>query len=167
FSLVGGLTYPPFWLSLFTEPKRTKTSDITKDAPTMELSAGTTAKSTRGIEKSKAPKVASSETPITFEPRSLRQSTVKASAAEAEKRRSAGSKSTDIRREAMLAEIAQRKNVPEVRRLTQEELLAEAKVTEEINRRSLGNSHVFNPHPFKSHGIIIAIFLLRTRTRYF
>ncbi|VEL16386.1 unnamed protein product [Protopolystoma xenopodis] len=45
---------------------------------------------------------------------------------------------TAIKRRAILAEIAQRKNVPEVRRLTQEELLAEAKITEEINRRSLG-----------------------------
>lgn len=85
---------------------------------------------------------------VTFsstEPRTLRQSTVKATAAadaEAERRRLAGSKNTDIRREAMLAEIAQRKNVPEVRRLTQEELLAEAKVTEEINRRSLGKDFI-------------------------
>ncbi|VDP98759.1 unnamed protein product [Trichobilharzia regenti] len=44
---------------------------------------------------------------------------------------------TPIRRKAFLAEIARRKNLPEVRRLTQEELLAEAKITEEINRRSL------------------------------
>ena len=41
-------------------------------------------------------------------------------------------------KEKMLKEIAQRKNVPEVRRLTQEELLEEAKITEEINIRSLG-----------------------------
>ncbi|VDP89867.1 unnamed protein product [Echinostoma caproni] len=74
------------------------------------------------------------------EPRTLRRSTVRATAAtdaEAERRRMTSSKNTDVRREALLAEIAQRKNVPEVRRLTQEELLAEAKVTEEINRRSL------------------------------
>ena len=38
----------------------------------------------------------------------------------------------------MLKDIAAKKNVSEVRRLTQEELLAEAKLTEEINLRSLG-----------------------------
>ena len=45
---------------------------------------------------------------------------------------------TAVKRKAMMAEIAQRRNLPEVRRLTQEELLAEAKITEEINKRSLG-----------------------------
>jgi len=38
----------------------------------------------------------------------------------------------------MLRAIADRKKVASVRRLTQEELLAEAMVTEEINLRSLG-----------------------------
>lgn len=38
----------------------------------------------------------------------------------------------------LLRQIAEKKKVAEVRRLTQEELLAEAKITEEINMRSLG-----------------------------
>lgn len=41
-------------------------------------------------------------------------------------------------RAAMMRQIAEKKRVPEVRRLTQEELLAEAKITEKINLRSLG-----------------------------
>lgn len=44
----------------------------------------------------------------------------------------------------MLKDIAAKKNVPEVRRLTQEELLAEAKITEEINLRSLGKFSASN-----------------------
>ena len=39
---------------------------------------------------------------------------------------------------AMLRQIADKKKVAEVRRLTQDELLAEARLTEEINLRSLG-----------------------------
>ena len=38
----------------------------------------------------------------------------------------------------MMKEMAAKKNVPEVRRLTQEELLAEAKITEQINIQQLG-----------------------------
>ena len=38
----------------------------------------------------------------------------------------------------MMKEIAAKKNVPEVRRLTQEELLEEAKDTEAINLQALG-----------------------------
>jgi hypothetical protein len=38
----------------------------------------------------------------------------------------------------MLKEIATQKRVAEVRRLTQEELLEEAKITEELNMQSLG-----------------------------
>lgn len=41
-------------------------------------------------------------------------------------------------KEKMLKEIAARKNLSAVRRLTQEELLAEAKLTEQINIKSLG-----------------------------
>ncbi|CAH8570075.1 unnamed protein product [Schistosoma turkestanicum] len=69
----------------------------------------------------------------------LRASTLQATADHAEtmRRRTAITENTAVRRKALLAEIAQRKNLPEVRRLTQEELLAEAKITEEINRRSL------------------------------
>ena len=44
----------------------------------------------------------------------------------------------------MLKEMAAQKNVAEVRRLTQEELLKEAKVTEAENLQSLGNYR--NPH---------------------
>ena len=47
----------------------------------------------------------------------------------------------ELEREArnkMMKELAAKKNVTEVRRLTQEELLAEAKKTEEINLKSLG-----------------------------
>ena len=42
--------------------------------------------------------------------------------------------------EKRLKEIAQRKNVSDVRRLTQEELLEEAKHTERINLKSLGKN---------------------------
>ena len=38
----------------------------------------------------------------------------------------------------MMKEIAARKNVSQVRRLTQEELLLEAKLTEEVNLQALG-----------------------------
>lgn len=38
----------------------------------------------------------------------------------------------------LLRQIAEKKKVAEVRRLTQEELLAEARITEQINLRSLG-----------------------------
>jgi len=41
-------------------------------------------------------------------------------------------------RTAVMRQIADRKHVADVRRLTQEELLAEAKITEKINLRSLG-----------------------------
>ncbi|XP_050396961.1 vacuolar protein sorting-associated protein 72 homolog [Patella vulgata] len=42
-------------------------------------------------------------------------------------------------RTKMMKEMAARKNVPEVRRLTQEELLSEAKITEAENKKSLEN----------------------------
>ncbi|KAL5016487.1 hypothetical protein ScPMuIL_006076 [Solemya velum] len=42
-------------------------------------------------------------------------------------------------RAKMLKDFANRKNIAEVRRLTQEELLAEAKITEELNLKSLAN----------------------------
>ena len=41
-------------------------------------------------------------------------------------------------RTAVMKQIADRKHVADVRRLTQDELLAEAKITEKINLRSLG-----------------------------
>jgi len=46
-------------------------------------------------------------------------------------------------RAAMMKQIAEKKLVPEVRRLNQEELLAEAKITEKINLRSLGKCCLF------------------------
>ena len=45
-------------------------------------------------------------------------------------------------KEQMLKEYARKRNVAAVRRLTQEELLEEAKITEEINMRSLGELHL-------------------------
>lgn len=42
-------------------------------------------------------------------------------------------------KERMMTEIAARKNMAAVRRLTQQELLEEAKLTEQINLKSLGN----------------------------
>lgn len=61
-------------------------------------------------------------------------------------RRSTAIKSKDVvkrevEREArakLMKELAAKKNVSAVRRLTQEELLAEAKITEEINLAALG-----------------------------
>ena len=41
-------------------------------------------------------------------------------------------------RAKIMKEMAARKNVQEVRRLTQEELLKEAKITEKLNLESLG-----------------------------
>ena len=49
-----------------------------------------------------------------------------------------------------MKEIAKKKNVAAVRRLTQEELLEEAKITEEINRRSLGLQNIY-----MSHGVLV------------
>uniref|UniRef100_A0A5K3FB23 Vacuolar protein sorting-associated protein 72 homolog n=1 Tax=Mesocestoides corti TaxID=53468 RepID=A0A5K3FB23_MESCO len=75
---------------------------------------------------------------LASEGRKLRASTVRAHVeAATDKKQSGNSEATALKRKALLAEIAQRKNLPEVRRLTQEELLAEAKITEEINKRSL------------------------------
>ncbi|EUB58915.1 Vacuolar protein sorting-associated protein [Echinococcus granulosus] len=73
------------------------------------------------------------------ESRKLRASTVRATETAAQRREasSVNAEVTAVKRKALMAEIAQRKNLPEVRRLTQEELLAEAKITEEINKRSL------------------------------
>lgn len=78
------------------------------------------------------------------EARRLRASTIRATETALQRRRQQGANSevTAVKRKAFLAEIAQRKNVPEVRRLTQEELLAEAKITEEINKRSLGRLYL-------------------------
>jgi hypothetical protein len=66
------------------------------------------------------------------EKKSLRRSTaVKSEAAEIRKK-------VRDERTKMMKEIAARKNVPEVRRLTQEDLLAESKITEKLNQQSLG-----------------------------
>ena len=48
-------------------------------------------------------------------------------------------------RNKMMKEIAARKNVTDVRRLTQEELLEEAKMTEELNLKSLGKYKWYTP----------------------
>ena len=46
----------------------------------------------------------------------------------------------DIEKEKMLKELAVKKNVASIRRMTQEELLEEAKITEMENMKSLGNT---------------------------
>ena len=74
---------------------------------------------------------------IPLERKQLRQSTAQKSALR-EKRE----KELEVRKK-MMKEIAAKKNVTEVRRLTQEELLEEAKETEAINLQALGQSH---PH---------------------
>ncbi|KAL5104820.1 hypothetical protein TcWFU_000745 [Taenia crassiceps] len=78
-------------------------------------------------------------TEATVENRKLRASTVRATETAIQRRQASNMNAevTAVKRKALMAEIAQRKNLPEVRRLTQEELLAEAKITEEINKRSL------------------------------
>ncbi|CAL8107998.1 unnamed protein product [Calicophoron daubneyi] len=118
----------------YTEPKRAKTTDGKATAPkTTQSTVPSTGTKTKSDESS-----ASLQADATSEPRTFRRSTLRATAqSEAARRKAATTQDTAVRRKAMLAEIAQRKNVPEVRRLTQEELLAEAKLTEEINRRSL------------------------------
>ena len=65
----------------------------------------------------------------------LRRSTAEKSSVSAQRETSAREREA---RAAMLRSIAERKKVASVRRLTQEELLAEALVTEQINLRSLG-----------------------------
>ena len=65
--------------------------------------------------------------------KSLRTSTA-AKSQDTEKKR----KEREELKEQMLKEYARKRNVAAVRRLTQEELLEEAKITEEINTRSLG-----------------------------
>lgn len=65
--------------------------------------------------------------------KSLRTSTT-AKSQDTEKKR----KEREELKEQMLKEYARKRNVAAVRRLTQEELLEEAKITEEINTRSLG-----------------------------
>jgi len=67
------------------------------------------------------------------EKKSLRQSTTdkRKAVIDREKERQAKMK--------MMKEIAAKKNVPNVRRLTQEELLEEAKLTEQLNLQSLGD----------------------------
>lgn len=54
----------------------------------------------------------------------------------------------------ILADIADRKNVKveDVRRLTQEELLAEAKITEQINLKSLGE-YLFPPQMLRCYPV--------------
>ena len=69
--------------------------------------------------------------------KSLRTSTT-AKSQDTEKKR----KEREEMKEQMLKEYARKRNVAAVRRLTQEELLEEAKITEEINMRSLGELHL-------------------------
>ncbi|KER25695.1 hypothetical protein T265_14158, partial [Opisthorchis viverrini] len=119
----------------YKEPKRSKPTESSKSTA-QQIDEQTEPKPKSTI-KEKATGSTEGEV-ATFESRVLRQRTVpstsESTGTESKSRRN---DSTALRRQAMLAEIAQRKNVPEVRRLTQEELLAEAKLTEEINRRSL------------------------------
>lgn len=70
--------------------------------------------------------------PFFKEKKSLRKST-----AERSKERAKREKEREMKAK-MLKEIAAQKRVAEVRRLTQEELLEEAKITEELNLQSLG-----------------------------
>ncbi|TGZ56103.1 hypothetical protein CRM22_010194 [Opisthorchis felineus] len=119
----------------YKEPKRSKSAESSKSA-VQQLDEQTEPKPKSTV-KEKATGSTEGEM-ATFESRVLRQRTVAATTeSTGTESRSRRNESTALRRQAMLAEIAQRKNVPEVRRLTQEELLAEAKLTEEINRRSL------------------------------
>ena len=69
---------------------------------------------------------------LTSDKKSLRQSTKSKSQAAVERE-----KEREVR-VRVLKEVAAKKNVAEVRRLTQEELLEEAKITEKINFKSLG-----------------------------
>ena len=55
-------------------------------------------------------------------------------------------------RTAVIRQIADRKHVADVRRLTQDELLAEAKITEKINLRSLGQ--------YSSYLLVTSVLLL-------
>ena len=71
---------------------------------------------------------------VTIEKKTLRKSTADRTKQIAERE-----KERDVRAK-MLKDIALQKRVAEVRRLTQEELLEEAKVTEELNLMSLGKA---------------------------
>lgn len=130
----------------YKEPKRAKLtqkqqqqdskSEKKTTTPTTESQSKTSLVKDQSVSS-----VKSSDSSSTYERSKLRASTLQSSAdtesGTNRKRLASLENSSAIRRKALLAEIAQRKNVPEVRRLTQEELLAEAKITEEINRRSL------------------------------
>ena len=72
---------------------------------------------------------------LVSERRNLRKSTVE-KAKETEERGKVLEAKTKL-----MKDFAKRKNLSDVRRLTQEELLAEAKITEKQNLRSLGESH--------------------------
>ena len=69
---------------------------------------------------------------ISTEKKALRQSTTQKTKALVSKE-----KERDVKTK-MMKEIAAKRNVSDVRRLTQEELLKEAKITEKINLQSLG-----------------------------
>uniref|UniRef100_A0A0V0J650 Vacuolar protein sorting-associated protein 72 homolog n=2 Tax=Schistocephalus solidus TaxID=70667 RepID=A0A0V0J650_SCHSO len=119
----------------YKEPKARKKETASEKAKT-ESATATTGRAQASKAKPVSPE--KPEEPIS-EGRQLRASTARSTAETTTAQRSsaANSEVAAIRRKALMAEIAQRKNVPEVRRLTQEELLAEAKITEEINKRSL------------------------------
>lgn len=68
---------------------------------------------------------------------------VRRSTAEKSKATQQREKEREVRHK-MMREIAARKNVTEVRRLTQAELLEEAKITEEYNLKSLGDYYNMN-----------------------
>ncbi|CAH8632294.1 unnamed protein product [Heterobilharzia americana] len=130
----------------YKEPKRAKAAPShapsSSDKKTSEKSSTESQSKSTSETKDKQETVTTKapEDIPTYERPKLRASTMQATAdhqAETARRRIVGADNTAIRRKVLLSEIAQRKNLPEVRRLTQEELLAEAKITEEINRRSL------------------------------
>ncbi|KAH8866208.1 Vacuolar protein sorting-associated protein 72 [Schistosoma japonicum] len=130
----------------YKEPKRTKvtrTQEAKSDKKASDKSSTDSHNKSTVPAKDKQQTTGSKKTSghiPAYERPTLRASTLQATAdqeAETTRRRVLTNENTAIRRKALLAEIAQRKNLPEVRRLTQEELLAEAKITEEINRRSL------------------------------
>ncbi|KAF8563628.1 hypothetical protein P879_11110 [Paragonimus westermani] len=124
----------------YKEPKRSKKEEDRSKPIQVDDPSESQAKSTPRSKE--VPRTSSSE--VISESRTLRPRAQPIATAEnkisGDRRsiRTGDANATALRREAILAEIAQRKNVPEVRRLTQEELLAEAKLTEELNRRSLG-----------------------------
>ncbi|KAA3675436.1 vacuolar protein sorting-associated protein 72 [Paragonimus westermani] len=137
----------------YKEPKRSKKEEDRSKPIQVDDPSDSQAKATPRSKE--VPRTSSSE--VISEPRSLRPRAQPIATAEnkisGDRRslRTGDANATALRREAILAEIAQRKNVPEVRRLTQEELLAEAKLTEELNRRSLARYQRLEVEKKKAH----------------